>query len=114
MFRLINKTNLSKFNQAFLSSDWSQVFSTADPNLIYDLFSDKFHHLYNTSFPIKSNKPRKPWITMGLITTIKNKHTLFVKYIKQYSVENESKYKTYRNKLNHLIKRAKKSLFSKT
>ena len=81
-------------------------------------FQINFNICTITSFPIKSNKlkrnkPRKPWITMGLITTIKNNHKLFVKYIKQYSVENESKYKTYRNKLNHLIKTATKSYSQK-
>ena len=50
----------------------------------------------------------KPWITSGIRKSIKRKNKLYKKYL---STKNEyyiSKYKCYRNKLNHLQRISKK------
>ena len=116
-FRFINKTNLNEFNQAVLSCNWSPVLDESDPNISYNLFMDKFNQLYELYFPFKehktkSYKPRKPWITTGLVKSIKTKHKLFLVYINHNSTENHNKYKIYRNKLNHLIKISKNKYFT--
>ena len=45
----------------------------------------------------------KPWITTAIKASIHVKNILFRKYLKSKSEYYHSKYKMYRNKLNHLI-----------
>lgn len=64
---------------------------------------------YNATIPIKQFKckevKRKPWLTAGLLTSIRNKNKIYkrLKCDNYYSSAYESYYKKYRNKLNYLI-----------
>lgn len=51
----------------------------------------------------------KPWITAGLHKSIKIKKNIYKKIIKTKSIYYHSKFKVYRNKLNHLLRISKKS-----
>jgi hypothetical protein len=76
-----------------------------------------FHSLlcvsFNKCFPLKrvyfNYKNNKPWLTTGLLHSIKVKNKLFLKYKKFTCPENEAKYKKYRNALNKLMKRAERN-----
>lgn len=50
-----------------------------------------------------------PWITKGIAKSSKHRFKLYKSFIKNPSKGNEEKYKTYRNKLNHLIRRRRKT-----
>ena len=71
--------------------------------------------LYNTHFPKQKVKyaynTRKPWLSHGWREATKKKNKLFLKYRKTNSVQNETNYKIYRNKLNHLLKISEKKHF---
>ena len=54
---------------------------------------------------------RLPWFTDGLRASIKMKTRLYKLSIKKPILSNISYYKTYRNKLNHILKRAEKVHF---
>ena len=78
---------------------------------------------YNKSFPFKKLSRKrakdKPWITSGLKQSIKQKHTLYQKYIFNQTEENKTVYKIYKNKLRSVIRKAeaeyyKESFNSKT
>ena len=63
---------------------------------------------YNKSFPLvnlsRKRAKDKPWITIGLKKSIKEKHRLFRIYKFNHSVENEQKYKKrYDNELRTII-----------
>ena len=49
----------------------------------------------------------KPWITSAIRTSIKIKNNLYKKFFKTKSSYYQTKFKVYRNKLNHLIKISK-------
>ena len=53
----------------------------------------------------------KPWITEGLKTSINNKNRLYRHYLKRRSNYSHCKYKSHRNKLNHLIKISKRNYY---
>ena len=61
----------------------------------------------------KSKRSNNLWISKGLKKSSKTKEALYRKFIKNPSQENERDYKIYRNKLNHLIRIAKKNYYSK-
>ena len=55
---------------------------------------------------------RKTWLTQGLKESIKTKNKLYKKHLKVKTLANEVKYKNYRNKLHHVLKRAEKIHYS--
>ena len=61
----------------------------------------------------KSRRSNNLWIPKRLKKSSKTKEVLYRKFIKNPSQKNERDYKIYRNKLNHLIRIAKKNYYSK-
>ena len=53
--------------------------------------------------------PRKPWVTAGILKSIKTKDKMYKKYINKPISENNVKYTEYRNLLNNLLRTSKKS-----
>ncbi|CAH3111049.1 unnamed protein product, partial [Pocillopora meandrina] len=74
-------------------------------------FLERYTKAYETHFPLKKLKRRlhfrKPWISQGLLKSVKQKNKLYKQYISNPSLWNEAKYKTYKNKLNHSLRIAK-------
>ena len=67
--------------------------------------------MYNSFFPIKTktiqnSKANSPWLTRGLLKSIKNKNRLYKKFLSK-SISYEE-YSNYSNRLKNLIKEAKK------
>ena len=55
-----------------------------------------------------------PWITKGLLKSINKKNKLYKQYIQSPTKANLQKFKTYKNKLNMLIRKSKRIyLFTK-
>jgi len=69
-------------------------------------FSSKEH------FPLKKLKRhpqlRKPWISQGLLKSIKKKNKLDKQYLSNPSSQKDEKYKTFKNKLNNSLRIAKR------
>ncbi|XP_044764413.1 uncharacterized protein LOC123320977 [Coccinella septempunctata] len=57
-------------------------------------------------------KKRQPWITTGLINSIRRRDLLFQRFLKEKSDESKTLYTAFRNKLNSLLKKAKFSYYS--
>ena len=76
-----------------------------------------FTDIYYECIPEKTVKenfnPAKPWLTFGLLNSIRNKNKLYKDSVKTPSPLRESIYKDKRNRLNRLVKAAKKSYYSK-
>ena len=72
---------------------------------------------YESSFPIKRKssvyKSRKPWLSNGLIKSIKTKNQLYVKYLRRPTLTNHLLYKQFRNKLNMLMRRVEREYYDK-
>ena len=52
-----------------------------------------------------------PWITKGLLKSINKKNKLYKQYLHSPSNKGLQKFKTYKNKLNMLIRTAKRKYF---
>ena len=59
------------------------------------------------------NKFRSPWLTPGLLKSINRKNRLYKKLTKSPNKSCELQYKTYKNKLSHLIRIAKRSYYNR-
>ena len=114
--RNLSYRNRQRFYESISSVNWEAIYSESDTQTAFGLFhSTLLKHFYK-NFPKQTVKirynNRKPWLTQGLKDSIRMKNKLYRKYLKVKSVANEMNYKSYRNKLNHIVKVAEKQHYS--
>ena len=113
--REINDLNLAKFRQCLEGTDWGDVETISDPSLQFDKFHEVFLIHFDQCFPVKNKTIKlknleKPYITSEIKTLIDEKNKLAVKYSK-YPLTYGISYKSVRNKLNKMKKKAKDNYF---
>ena len=100
-----------------MKNDWKNVYETNHPDEAYKNFVKSYNEIFNNWFPYKAisrNRAKlynKPWITKGLLKSIKTKCNLYKKSLKYPSPLNITKYKKYKNKLIHLLKTSKRNFY---
>ena len=98
---------------------WTGVYAANEPNEAYEAFLTTFTKLYDKHFPLKKlihknkQKQEKPWITKGIQNACKKKNLLYKLYLKQRTIETETRYKIYKNKLTNIIRNSKKDYYHK-
>jgi hypothetical protein len=118
-------SNLNKSNATFYNKiDWKDIESQLEnrnwqeildcPHLdeCTEKFTNEISIIFNSATKqIKScakNRKLKPWITSGLLTSIRYRDSLFKKLKKEpYNVRLRARYTNYRNMLNSLVKQTK-------
>jgi len=114
--RKFTDENLAKFNENVSNTNWSSLLDE-NPNIAYNNFIDEYSRIYHACFPLKAikgkllNNRSSPWISPGLLKSICKKNRLHKKFIRSPSLSNEQIYKTKKNKLNHLIRLAKRKYY---
>ena len=113
--RLYSLRNKEEFCHAISTTNWDEINRATDTQQAFDLFHNRLTELYNRHFPKvrikKKYNNRKPWLSEGLKNSIRHKNKLYVKSKKIRSVLNEELYKTYKRKLQKLMKVAEKHYF---
>ena len=101
------------------SIEWQDVFaSDSNPTSMFSSFYSKVSGVIDRHIPIKQLSRRelklksKPWITPALRKSIHVKNNLYKKFIKTKSIYYHTRFKLYRNKLNHLLKISKKQYYN--
>jgi hypothetical protein len=110
--RKIKEENISLFRQ--------ELVQTLDINLIdinsLHTFTNIFNNLTDKYFPLQKVSRRKtplqPWITKGILNSIKTKDKLHKKFKTTNNEVNETLYKKYRNKLECVKRLAKKNYYT--
>ena len=82
----------------------------------YSNFLEAFSSVYNNCFPIKKVTTKKtvimkPWLTKGLLKSIKKKNALYKRFLSSPTVSPKQQYKCFRNNLNHLLRVAKRDYY---
>ena len=107
--------NIEKLNTELKNANWDDVFVDENPDSAYDTFLSILTSLINKCLPLKKVKrkinDKSEWLTKGILISCVQKNNLFKKLKKTPSQENELTYKTFTNKLTHLIRIAKKNYF---
>ena len=91
---------------------------TKDINQKYELFHKNLVEVIDQNAPLKpltkkeAKRQKKPWITKGILTSIGEKNKLLKKFIKTGDQLTYCRYKTYRDNLNHLIRKSKKKHYT--
>lgn len=110
--------NIEKFKERLANLNWSSIENDNDPSNAYTTFFTKYNNIYNDCFPLKkvssrNSKSFKPWISKGLLRSIKKKNKLYKQFLYSPNPGNESIYKVYKNKLTHSIRVAKRLYYDK-
>ena len=112
--RTYNENQINAFKEDLKQYDWDLGISNVnDIDVFYDLYMNKFKILYNSHFPIKSFLVKqkhigKPYITPGIIKSIKHRNKLQKLYAK-WPLSYGSIFKKYRNILTKIIRVAKEN-----
>ena len=111
-FRDFSRFSESAFNKDLIESVW-ECLSKCDSNNVNKIFStfyNKTNKLIDKHAPLRTASKRKtkqllkPWITKGLLKSIRIKNRLFY-------LGKTAEYKLYRNKISTLIRLSKKLYF---
>ena len=117
--RNIKNLDEDKFLNDLKSTDFSFVInsvSTLEDK--YSFFHNKFLSIVDKHAPLEKLSKRqqkrklKPWITNGILKSIKVKNNLYKKFLKSNDKFWYQRYKYYRDMLNHLIRKSKRNHYN--
>jgi hypothetical protein len=99
---------MDNFYSLISNKSWDSVMNDPDTQSSFTTFHSIFMSHYEKSFPFKPTptryKAKLPWLSQGLKKAINIKNRLYHKQLKRHTPHNITSYKTYRNKLNHLLR----------
>ena len=118
MYRKESSENIKALNDDLIKEQWLDVYEENDVNTAYDKFITKLKQYYDKNIPLVKINPGRnqsinPWITKGILNSIKNRNSLYKLYLRKPSVQNHDKYKQYRNKLTKIIRKSKTMYYTK-
>ena len=111
-YKNLNKT-------PFLNDLYKQLYTinnndqNVDVNVLFSRFHKIFFEIVDKHIPLRTCRRKElrrqlnPWSTNAILKSINTKNKLYFIKLKYRTIENDNKYKKYRNKLNHIIKKAK-------
>ena len=117
-YREKTTANVEKFRSELEHCDWERALDNVDASDAYKIFLQKFTSLYNNCFPVKRTRLnnstlKKPWITKGLLKSIKKKNALYKRFLSAPNPTREHHYKSFRNRLTRLLRLAKREYYEK-
>ena len=100
--------------------NWMHLYRCENVNVAYEIFYDMFVKVCDKHAPNvthgdskKRSAPKKPWISAGIVKSIRRKHNLYKKYrSSNFNEEYGNEYRKYRNTLVTTIKNAKRMYYS--
>ena len=108
-----------KFIQDISAINWNELISESNVNNSISIFLKLFESVLDNHAPSKlmTNKEvkikNKPWITSGILKSIKIKDFTHKKYLQAKNIETKNnlfiKFKSYRNSVSNLLKLSKKT-----
>ena len=115
VLRNMSQRNKQAFCHAVSEIDWGPLYISGSAQESFTMFHSTLSRLYNKHFPKQTVKKkyytRKLWLTDLLKDAIKKKNKLYMKSLKVKTTANEIEYKSYRNKLNHILRFAERKHF---
>ena len=116
-YRKQDKKSLENLNAALQNTNWSNVLNLTDPNMAYENFLSTYTDLMNIHLPIvtkpynKFKHRKEPWVTRGILKSLKTKEKLYIKMIKSKNTPNYDinriNYTVYVTIYKRIIKQAK-------
>ena len=112
--RVFSDNNKNNFKRLIGEINWESQLINKNVNKAMLVLNQKLSIAYNKSFPFKRLSRKrakdKPSITSGLKQSIKHKHLLYQEYVFDQTEGNKTVYKTFKNKLRTMIRKAEQSI----
>lgn len=110
--------NYEKTKDALEEINWDLLYNSKDPNFILNCLSQEIIRVINLNTETKTLNAKshtiKPWITQGLLKSIRKRDALAKKLKRQpLNYRLETHFKKYKNKLAILLKNVKTDYFKK-
>ena len=117
-FREKNARNPGAFKDELGKINWAEMPGLNELSCPYEIFVGKYTTIYDKCFPLRKMKVkrfnlRKPWFTKGLAKSIRKKNMLYQSFLDNPNSSNENAYKSYKNKLTHSLRVAKRLYYEK-
>ena len=117
-FREKNAHNLSAFKDELGKINGAEMPGLNDPSCAYEIFVGKYTTICDKCFQLRKMKAkrfnlRKPWFTKGLAKSISRKNMLYQSFLNNPNSCNENAFKSYKNKLTHSLRVAKRLYYEK-
>lgn len=118
--RVITDKGMQKFNEILQRTSWQYLENIENTSNKYNTFLDKLMAIYNTCFPMITLKNKntnnsqhiKPWISKGLLTSIKTKNHLYMLNTRERDSKEWCSYIKYKNTLNSLLRKSKQNYYN--
>ena len=105
----------SKFEDlsTYLSEHLGNFCEMTDPeeacNILINTYQNGIHQFSKTIKRTRRTTAVKPWVSPAILASINRRHTLFLDKNNNPTAQNKKLYNEYRNRLNHILREAKKS-----
>ena len=118
-----DKEDYILFREDFNKLDWLKILQTEkqDANFSFNAFHDSLETLLDKFLPLKKitkteyKRKFKPWITQGILISMKRRNKLFGKYIRIKNIPKKmelyTEYKSLRNRIIDIIHQSKETYF---
>ena len=95
------------FLQALKDTDWSPVYRSTNVEEMFEVFFLLYDNMFEVAFPLEKHKVKKimirsPWLTPGLLTSMKKEQKLYKAYIKSKSNVAKEIHSKFKKKLTKL------------
>ena len=112
----MHKTNIMAFKRDLCNVNWNSINHSLETNFEYKTFFKMFSELYEKHFPLKDFQIKvkdlqAPWIGKGLKKSSKQTQKLYIKFLKNKSIQNEQIYKNYKHLFEKLTKKANQTYY---
>ena len=116
----IDKINYNKLNNLLYNINWNTFYDIEEIDQAVKFIVDTLEHTISLSterINIKKQKnvykPRKPWMSVGLLTSCKTKYKLYYSYKNNPNdLHRKLKYNRYKNSLLSLLRQAKERYYN--
>ena len=116
--RALNNEKICELNSKLMEINWDEVLGNGSTSEQYTNFENILTNCIDEVAPyhtikIPSNKIiKEPWLSVSLHKCHKKQQQLYKKTLKSTSTEeDQNKYKTYRNKLKQIVRRAREDFY---
>ena len=112
----ISDEKLTNFKSEIASTDWTFLNQIDSADKKFENFEHEYNKIYQKHFPpkprrAKKRKNEKPWILPWLQAACDRKNAMYKTFVKNPTIENETKYKKLKRFVTKHIKKAKNKFY---
>ena len=116
--RGLNPPKIEEIKMKLCQVDWDELLANKSTDNSFDTFHQTLKDIMDETAPYHTVKisqkklRRDPWISMGLLKCLKKQHSLYKQFLTRRTDETLlHRYKTYRNKLQQIIRKAREKFY---